>query len=84
MVEVFKTNVKNPKNAGHLLGVLQNRFPQGRWNFDLEDCDKILRVEADRGQIDVERIIETVREHDFRIEVLPEGPPGKKPAPQKN
>lgn len=73
MVEVFKTNIASSKKAGHVLGILQNQFPGLEMNFDLEDCDNILRVEsvADK-EISIGCISKIVREHGFEIEVLPD------------
>lgn len=47
MVEVFKTNVTNKSAAKDITADLYRLFPKGRINFDLEDCDKILRVETE-------------------------------------
>ncbi|PTX18274.1 hypothetical protein C8N40_10673 [Pontibacter mucosus] len=46
-VLVFRTSV-NTSRAAHLLRpVLDGLMGHGEtWNFDLEDCDRILRVEA--------------------------------------
>ena len=44
MVEVFKTNVQEVNDANRVLALLLKRFPTYQINFDLEDCDKILRV----------------------------------------
>lgn len=44
---VFKTSVNGNEEVNRLrpdLNRLINRF--GEWNFDLEDCDRILRVEV--------------------------------------
>lgn len=46
-VEVFKTNVKSNAAARQLATRLQLLFPDSRINFDLEDCDKVLRIEGD-------------------------------------
>jgi hypothetical protein len=43
-VEVFKTNVITPGQAAKLNVLLLQQFPHCRINFDLEDCDKILRM----------------------------------------
>lgn len=47
MVLVFKTSVQGDSDidvlAPSLNVLLYNR---GKWNFDLEDCDKILRIEG--------------------------------------
>jgi hypothetical protein len=43
---VFKTNVTSKRKVSRL-GPLLASFPTIRqWNFDLEDCDKVLRIEA--------------------------------------
>jgi len=47
MVEVFKTNVQEKKEAKELVNMLRQYFPGSRINFDLQDCDKILRVEGE-------------------------------------
>lgn len=46
MVEVFKTNVTEAVLA-HVEDRLCSRFPLYRITFDLEDCDRILRVAGD-------------------------------------
>lgn len=45
MVEVFKTDVGKAQ-ALTLLALLESTFPHFRINFDLEDCDRVLRVEG--------------------------------------
>ena len=47
MVEVFKTNVQKKSQSKMLLSVLYEIFPSFKINFDLSDCDKVLRVEGD-------------------------------------
>ena len=44
MVEVFKTNITNQYTAASLTEELQQLFPRAIINFDLDDCDRILRV----------------------------------------
>ncbi len=46
MVEVFKTNVQEDFQAQQLVNVLLRHLPDSKINFDLEDCDKVLRVEG--------------------------------------
>ncbi len=48
MVYVFKTSVKTQKDIGILKSYLNKLLPQIKWNFDLEDCDKILRIVSPR------------------------------------
>lgn len=68
MVEVFKTDVRQPRQAKLLLGILQKRFPLLRINFDLEDCDKILRVEGEN--IQQEKIARLIIENGYQCHIL--------------
>lgn len=43
---VFKTSVKYKKHIKQLTPVLNTLPASSIWNFDLEDTDKILRVET--------------------------------------
>jgi len=49
IVEVFKTNVRNKMQAKRIADLLKTAFSDARINFDLGDCDKILRVEGING-----------------------------------
>lgn len=43
---VFKTNITSKKKVS-MVAPLLTSFPGIRqWNFDLDDCDKVLRIEA--------------------------------------
>jgi len=44
MVEAFKINVSDADKANLLLDQIHNTFKGYKANFDLEDCDKILRI----------------------------------------
>jgi len=68
MVEVFKTNVEQSQMAEQLISTLRIRFPFSKINFDLEDCDKILRIEG--NQICIQTIIELMKGRGFECEVL--------------
>ena len=68
MVEVFKTNVQKKTQSKMLLSVLSEAFPSFKINFDLSDCDKVLRVEGDN--IEALRIMILVKEYGFTCEVL--------------
>jgi hypothetical protein len=46
MIEVFKTSVREQVQADIILSALINLFPSIRSNFDLDDCDHVLRVEG--------------------------------------
>jgi len=68
MVEVFKTNVQKKTQSKMLLYILSEAFPSFKINFDLSDCDKVLRVEGDT--MEAFRIIMLVKEYGFNCEVL--------------
>jgi len=68
MVEVFKTNVQHREMSEQLASILRGRLPFVKINFDLDDCDKILRVEG--NQICVETIIEILSTRGIECEVL--------------
>lgn len=46
MIEIFKTNVQTTTQSKQLLRVVKQICPGALINFDLEDCDKILRVDG--------------------------------------
>jgi len=46
MVEVFKTNVRSMRKAKRIVQKLGEEFPKHKINFDLSDCDRILRVQG--------------------------------------
>jgi hypothetical protein len=68
MVEVFKTNVRRKTECRMLQSVLVETFPSMKINFDLEDCDKVLRVEG--REVEALQIIGIVKEKGFECEVL--------------
>lgn len=69
MIEVFKTNVQEAEQSQMLIGKLLEHFPDSAVNFDLEDCDKILRIHA--SSICHKTIIELLNSHGYYCEVLP-------------
>lgn len=68
IVEIFKTDVFDQVEANQLIAVLMQQFPGCRINFDLDDCDKILRIEGENLLCD--RIKMIVNENGFLCEVL--------------
>jgi hypothetical protein len=68
MIEVFKTNISNEKLARQFTMQLRNELPGCRVKFDLQDCDKILKVEG--NQFVPEKVIEVISMSGFECEVL--------------
>lgn len=70
MIEVFKTNVDDPSEAARLIGQLEKLFSDYTVNFDLEDCDRIMRVKCKLGEVNSGRIISLLNISGFNAEVL--------------
>ncbi len=45
MIYVFKTSVNTEIEIQELKPYIDKLFPFSKWNFDLEDCDHIFRIE---------------------------------------
>lgn len=72
IVEVFKTNVEDHLAAGHIIFALQQTFPCCTINFDLADCDKILRIESQQEPIAESEIQSLVAGLGYYCERLPD------------
>jgi hypothetical protein len=68
MIEVFKTNVETTTDADSILDMLSGLFPASKINFDLQDCDNILRVEGKDFSSD--KIVTLLKENGFHCTVL--------------
>ena len=66
MIYVFKTSVDSASKFESASALLHELLPDTLWNFDLEDCDKILRVEG--SLIPIHCIIELLYKMDFLCE----------------
>lgn len=68
MIEVFKTDVRDKWSATRLVILLSGHFPGCKINFDLDDCDKILRIEGEYFPSEILRMI--VQKNGYNCEVL--------------
>lgn len=68
MVEIFKTNVEQKKQSKMLIKQLLCSFPECKINFDLNDCDKVLRIEGEN--IPFQQIIEILNLSGFQCQIL--------------
>lgn len=69
-IEIFKTNIQEQSQAEEVRGALINILPDARINFDLDDCDKILRIENLNFNSSV--IVSVVEELGFLCKVMPD------------
>lgn len=68
MIFVFKTSVKTKKQIKALKPQIDNILPNAKWNFDLQDCDKILRIESEVNVVN--EIQKLLNIHNFYCEEL--------------
>lgn len=68
MIYVFKTSVKTKKQVARLQPHINNIICNQRWNFDLQDCDKILRIDSEENI--VSKITGLLHTHQFHCEEL--------------
>jgi len=65
---VFKTNVTSKRKVSKVQPLLTSVAAITQWNFDLEDCDKVLRIETTGLNTDyVESLLNTAG---FNCQVL--------------
>lgn len=68
MVEVFKTNVQEVAESRILTQKLLEHVQVAKISFDLEDCDKVLRIEGESFLAD--EIIDLVISAGYQCEVM--------------
>jgi len=71
MIEVFKTNINCPNKAMQLVEQIQQHFAGYKANFDLEDCDRVLRIVSNNENI-TPCFTEWLKNYDCMAEVLPD------------
>lgn len=71
MIEIFKTDVMSTEDAVLLVGQLNHQLGY-KANFDLQDCDHILRVVNSAGEVEPQIVIRMLEKQGFCAEVLPD------------
>jgi hypothetical protein len=72
-VWVFVTTVTTPMAVSGLAASLDQLAGKGKWNFDLDDCDRVLRV---MGNCRAEEIIRLLEESGYQCAELADEVPG--------
>ena len=70
-VEVFKTNVNEQELAEQIVIALEALYPEHQINFDLDDCDRILRMEAEQNP-EVDTVICLLQSFGIEASILPD------------
>lgn len=74
MVEVFKTNIGCQAHALAIGNFLQDFFQGYLVNFDLDDCDRIMRIRSLHSTVDSGRVCRLVLAMGFEASVLSDDP----------
>lgn len=68
MIEVFKSNIKKKKQAKKFKKECLNTYPNYLINFDLEDRDKIIRIEGE--SLDIFGILDIAQRLNVLLQIL--------------
>lgn len=66
---ILKTNIQSKRKLNKLVPVFNGHQSIQHWSVDLEDIDKVLRIETNKN-IEEQEIIELVKNHGFYAEDL--------------
>lgn len=69
IIEVFRTSVSDRRDAEYLLDLIRTNFPGSAANFDLDDCDHVLRVLPGEA-VPPSRFVSLLNEYGFEAEEL--------------
>jgi hypothetical protein len=78
MIEIFRTNITEESDANKVLAKIHSAFPGYEANFDLSDCDHVLRVRSRETLICTSTIISLINSFGFIAEILPDIIPAPK------
>ena len=67
MIDVFKTNVQEAGQGKMIIEMLLGYFPGSEISFDLEDCDKVLRIKHNGSVASIKALL---NKHSFSCEEL--------------
>jgi tRNA G26 N,N-dimethylase Trm1 len=68
IVEVFKTNVHDAAEAAILIALLQKHITNSSVNFDLDDCDKVLRIKG--LDISQQLVVDILEDQGYKCQLL--------------
>ncbi len=69
-VAVFRTDISDQETAQMVCAILSHCFPDYQINFDLEDCDRILRVASLHEPVQTNAILAKVAGTGNEIDLL--------------
>ena len=70
MIEIFKTNVRDPFQAKMIVALIHDVFSHYKANFDLHDADNILRIHSFTDHIEVTTLVDLLKRYDVVAEIF--------------
>lgn len=70
MVRVYKTDIDNRTKAKNIVHEIRQVQPGSDPSIDLEDCDKVLRIENSESKIDESKIKRIVSNYGYWMEPM--------------
>ena len=67
-VIILKTNIRYKKQVKAVAPLLDGQNNIMKWNIDLHDIDKVLRIESD--DMELREVVQLIQEAGFRCEEL--------------
>jgi tRNA G26 N,N-dimethylase Trm1 len=67
-VLILKTNIRFKKEVKAVAPLLDGQDSISRWNIDLNDIDKVLRIEA--NDMELTEVVQLIQEAGFQCEEL--------------
>ena len=67
-VLILKTNINSKRQVKAVAPLLNNQEQIARWNIDLHDVDKVLRIES--AELAAEEVVQLISEAGFFCEEL--------------
>ena len=67
-VLILKTNIRYKKQLKTVAPLLDSKDNISRWNIDLNDIDKVLRIES--SNLELEEVVQLMQEAGFHCEEL--------------
>lgn len=69
-VSVYKTNIDDSSEASTIVTEIRRVLPGSDPSFDLEDCDKVLRVEYQSSNMDKTKVESILEDYGYQISPL--------------
>lgn len=71
-IAVYKTDIDTKEAAEPIISSIQHQIGECEVNFDLEDCDKVLRVVSLNGPVDKSTLENIFKRFGHRTEPVPQ------------